>query len=383
MNNLHVYPTSLTHESRINKETETLFKRTKINRILVVGVWKEGLEQYEKTEFYELYRIKLSSSKFKRNLITKSLSSFEWILRVFLLFKDKNIDVIQCHSISSLPLGILFKLLRGASVVYDAHELETEKHGWNKLAKGIGKIFECFAMLFVDSMLVVSQSIMDWYSIRYPRKKIYLVRNAPVRKAGAIVESDILKTKFKISENEVLFIYQGMLSEARNVGLLLNVFCKVKTGNHIVFMGFGDLEDRVIECSKEYSNIHFHEAVKQNEVLKYTASADIGFSILDNSCLNHYYCLPNKLFEYIVSGLPVIVSNFPDMAKMVSELKCGWESIPQENELVELINKISKKDVDTMKNSLKIVGNKVGWYNEESKLLSAYTDAGAVCDNNY
>ena len=52
-------------------------------------------------------------------------------------------------------------------------------------------------------------------------------------------------------------------------------------------------------------------------MLRYTISADVGIHAIKNSCLNHYYCMPNKLFEYAMAGLPVIVSNMKEMRDFV------------------------------------------------------------------
>ena len=59
----------------------------------------------------------------------------------------------------------------------------------------------------------------------------------------------------------------------------------------------------VKEASKLNSNIHFHEAVSQTEIINVTSSADVGLSLITNDSLNHDYCLPNKVFEYIHSGI--------------------------------------------------------------------------------
>ena len=63
--------------------------------------------------------------------------------------------------------------------------------------------------------------------------------------------------------------------------------------------------------------------IEQGELINYTAAADVGLSLIENISLSYYYALPNKLFEYIMAEVPVVVSNLPQMAEVVKEYKIG------------------------------------------------------------
>ncbi|MRS03085.1 glycosyltransferase, partial [bacterium] len=71
------------------------------------------------------------------------------------------------------------------------------------------------------------------------------------------------------------------------------------------------------------SKIILSEAVPQNELLKYLSGGDIGVHAISNTCLNHEYCLPNKLFEYIHAGLAVLCTNLKEMSHVVRENDIG------------------------------------------------------------
>lgn len=75
-------------------------------------------------------------------------------------------------------------------------------------------------------------------------------------------------------------------------------------------MGYGALQDEIINITKVYKNIFFQPAVPHN-IPDYTSSADVGISSLVDlsSCLSYYYSLPNKIFEYLMAELPIIVPN--------------------------------------------------------------------------
>ena len=78
-----------------------------------------------------------------------------------------------------------------------------------------------------------------------------------------------------------------------------------------------------------YKNIYFHKAVSPDVLLDYTSSADFGISTIEDSCLSYRYCLPNKMFEYLMAGIPVIVSNLYEMKRLVESNMVG--TVAKEN----------------------------------------------------
>jgi glycosyltransferase involved in cell wall biosynthesis len=170
----------------------------------------------------------------------------------------------------------------------------------------------------------------------------------------------------------LLFIYQGLLTRARGVDELLDAFCGVGEELHIVFMGNGPLKSLILNAANEYPNIHYHKPVSSDQVLKYTGEADIGIHIIQNTCLNHYYCLPNKIFEYLMAGIPFIVSDFPEMSKVVADTGGGWTCKPNKKELMKKINSISREEIDLKKVNIQINLEKYGWQIEELKYIDIY-----------
>jgi glycosyltransferase involved in cell wall biosynthesis len=118
-------------------------------------------------------------------------------------------------------------------------------------------------------------------------------------------------------------------------------------------------------ASIQHTNIHHHPAVPSNELLKYTKGADVGIHIIQNTCLNHFYCLPNKVFEYAVAGKPVIVSNFPDIVNEFSEVGSAWFIDPSTNDLQLTVESITH-ELLAIKNA-KAEINKHRWAWEEAE----------------
>ena len=286
----------------------------------------------------------------------------------------QNIDVINAHNLSVLPVSVLLKLTKKAKLIYDPHELETEVYNAKGVKKKFGKWVEKKLIVFADEIIVVNESIKNWYSKEYDLENIYVVRNVP----NTGMNENKLKPKskfryaFNISKDDIIFLYQGLISSARGIDIILEAFKNADNNKVLVLMGFGPDVERIKTEIENYPNIFYHKAVSKNVLNDYTRSADVGFSLIENSCLNHYYCLPNKAFEYLFSGLPQITSNFPELKKLVCDNDFGWCIDPNPLALERLIQKINKE-------SIKVINDKIfhskkfyGWEKEQNQIIRLY-----------
>jgi len=373
--NLHIYPSNIKHETRMLKETKSLADFGLFDRIFLVGIWEKDLKEHESLDnIREIWRVPLKTKFLPKNRFWKLFKYTEWMLRIFIRFKKERISFVNCHSLTVLPLGVLFKIFTKSKVIYDTHELETETCGMSGIRKKLSKVLEKSLIRHVDSTLVVSDSIATWYKNKYNLRNVHVIRNVPYKPKREVKESNILKEKFNIRDDEVLFIYQGMLGKGRGIEIMLNVFSKVDKKKHIVFMGYGLLEDLVKKYQSKFSNIHFCPAVKPEEVLRYTRSADVGIHIPEKICLSYFYSLPNKFFEYIFAGLPVIVSDFPDMGEIIDEYRCGWKIPVNEKSILDLIESISKEEIKGKRRNVLRCRDNFSWEREEEKLIRIYHD---------
>ena len=222
----------------------------------------------------------------------------------------------------------------------------------------------------------MNESIAKWYQHEYDLSDIGVVKNVPITQYDGPMRLNLLRQTFGLSDNDIIFIYQGAISSDRGIMLLLKVFSRLSREKHIVLLGFGELTDRVKEYALKYSNIHYLPAVSPYDIRKYTSSADIGVHLIENTCLNHYYCLPNKIWEYLDAGIPILVSDFPEMGKVVDLFHCGWKCNAFEDAIVKLVEQITPKSI-AQKRECAISSRKYfGWHMEESKLLRVYGKLG-------
>ena len=364
---LHIYPSFLVNESRILKETHSIAKLKLAERIVVLGFWKNNLVKEEKIEVTITF-VRLNCL-FSKNDNIKFLNIFSFLIfyvRCFLYAIRNKPSVIHAHSLTVLPLTVAIKIFTGCKLIYDPHELETETNESKGLRKSIARLIEKMLIKKASAIITVSTSIKDWYKKTYSLKNAFVVKNIPERKWQTSTEHINLKKILDIPENEILFLYQGMLSTSRGVEKILDCFTTISDKQkHILFLGDGPLRSKIENVSTQQANVHHKPAVPSYELLKYTKGADVGIHIIQNTCLNHFYCLPNKVFEYAVAGKPIIISNFPDIVTEFSEVGSAWFIDPSTNDLQVTIESITN-DLLMIK-STKAEVNRNRWAWEESE----------------
>lgn len=373
MNNLHISLTEMRNESRVLKETNSILNYNIASKVYIASLHADDLEE---EKIYKdsliLNRFKLSSRKLSKNLFAQVLKYFEFIFRVTKFYKNKDIKMINIHSIALLPFGIFLKYFYKSKLVYDTHELETETNGSIGLRKKVAKFMEKSLIKKCDLIFVVSENIADWYAKEYDIQRPIVVKNAP--KLIESKKTNHFRKNLSIKDESIIVLYQGGLSKGRGVDLLLESFKKRDDDKVvIVFMGYGQLEEDIKITSKEKNNVFFHPAVAPEVVLEYTSSADIGISFIENTCLSYYYCLPNKLFEYSMAGLPVIVSNMKEMRELVEKYDMGIVVEDDKvNSMNNAIDKILQSDIKQMKQNARRCAEENSWEVQEIKMINEY-----------
>jgi glycosyltransferase involved in cell wall biosynthesis len=367
--NIHIYPSPIVHESRMLKETEALGTTQLFDEIHLVGMQTGDLPASQQLDPKRKI-LRIASSGRQQGTLGRMLGFIQFMVRILQYYRGCNVSAVSCHCLAVLPLGVLFKLLRGSKLIYEAHELETERNGWSKSRRILSKVVERSLIRFVDYTVVVGYSIENWYRETYGIQTVCTVRNIPTTKSHG-PKTPILRERFGIPENALLFIYQGVLNAGRGLELLIKAFSRLPH-LHVVFLGFGPLEKEIQKASETWSNIHLHEALPPGKAGPYTSSADVGLALFENTSLSYYYSSPNKLFEYILSEIPVIASDFPDMAAVIDEFGCGWKADVSEESLFTLLRSLNKEAIDSATQGARKGSQHLDWSHESEVLVKAY-----------
>ena len=256
------------------------------------------------------------------------LAPFKWAelaLRIALTYRKA--DAWHCNDAEAFGMGLLAKRMRSnLKLVYDCHEFESERNGkpvW--LSKAVRRM-ETRHIGKAEEVIVVSPSIQAAYEARYKEhgmRRISLVRNVPNARSGNAATHP-LRSNLGLQSDDFVAIYQGALTINRGIETLLAMAPRLNGSRiHLVFMGYGMLEPHVMEAVRQNANVHFQPAVPYEEVLDYTGDADVGLVSVKPVCLSYLYCLPNKLFESIQAGIPVLVNDLPDCVALIEEFDIG------------------------------------------------------------
>ena len=361
------------NDSRVLKESISL--QNAGYKVRVVALHEEPLKEYEEIEGIDVHRVKLKSRGWSKSAFIQIFKYIEFVYKFIKLYK--NSDILHCNDLNTLPIGVIVKRFfnRNVKIVYDAHEYESETIALSGIKKSLVKWLERVLIKDADCVITVSETIANEYVRLYGIKKPALVLNTPPYKE--VAKKDLFREQFNIDKSSTIFLYQGALTRGRGIEVVLETFKKlnkeVNKSAVIVFMGYGELESDIKEASKEYSNIYFHEAVSPDILLDYTSSADFGISTIEDRCLSYRYCLPNKMFEYLMANIPVIVSNLPEMKRIIKEYQVGV--VAKENSadgLKDAIKRALELDRDALKEQIERVKELYNWQEQEKVLLACY-----------
>jgi glycosyltransferase involved in cell wall biosynthesis len=278
---------------------------------------------------------------------------------------------VNIHTLEFLPVVFIAKIFK-IKIIYDPHELETEKNNTRGLRKKLSKWLEYLLIKKADHIFVVSENIADWYEKTYNIPRPTVLLNVP--RVAHVNKTNYFKDTLHLRDDQIILLYQGGLAAERGVDILLEAFKKNKNDKIvIIFMGYGEFEKEIQSLSKSYNNIFFHKAVPADVVLNYTASADVGIALIKNTCLSYNFCMPNKLFEYAMAGLPVIVSNVKEMSEFVKKHQMG---IVVENNTVasfnEAFERLLSMDLAVLRQNAKKAALDNSWEHQEEKMRNIY-----------
>jgi glycosyltransferase involved in cell wall biosynthesis len=239
-------------------------------------------------------------------------------------------NVIQVHDLPALEAGVEISRVRGVPLVYDAHELYPEQKSFSAVQRNICSEAERRLIKHADLVFAVNESIAremaDRYGIAMP--KVLLNAIDPPATFDPNLRYDLLREKTGLGKERRILLFQGGFAPNRNLENLVAAFAKVSTPDvDLVMMGFGPFGEKLRIIARKYGlldrRVFFLPAVPQSELLQHSASADMGIIPYPHVDLNSYYCTPNKLFEFIQAGLPILANQSPELERFVVEQGFG------------------------------------------------------------
>lgn len=280
--------------------------------------------------------------------------------------------VIICSDIYSLPLGIKFKNRHKSKLIYDSREIYSSLASLKSkpFKQGLLSFFEKIIIPKVDAIIVTGELDKEYLSRLYPDKPFFVIYNYPAKFEN--VESIDLRLLLELHKDTILAIYQGALLVGRGLESAVQSLPFINN-LHLIIAGKGPLEEKLKDLAKSLqvlNRVHFLGSIPYTELLRYTKSCDVGLCLIEPVSFSYELALPNKLFEYIQSGIPVLATNLPAIENVFLDYPVG-ELVKPNASAEEVAEKILfiASNKDKYKDALKIASDVFVWENQEEVIL--------------
>jgi glycosyltransferase involved in cell wall biosynthesis len=358
----------LDNDSRVNKEIESLGKFGHEVTILSINGSHHGTADSRVLSYNAKKRILPG--------VSSILLFFKFLSFAASCYKDHV--VIHAHDLNTLPVAVLVRWLnfnRTVSIVYDTHEYaQNDVPNESRFNQYCKFVYEKFFIKFSDHVITVSDAIANEYTVQYGISKPDVILNCPPMSSPGRA-SNYFRQRFDINLDQRVFLYQGALCPGRGIDSLLDAFNSFEeSGPVIIFMGYGEMRSEIEFYQSSSNNIFYHEAVSPKLLPEFTSAADVGIAFIEDCCLSYRYCLPNKLFEYLMARLPVLVSNLPEMKKMVLDYGVGFVAeTGSAEDLSVAINRADEAFTEFPIKRLEYASSVFNWEAESLKLKDIFS----------
>jgi glycosyltransferase involved in cell wall biosynthesis len=375
---------SVSIDTRVIKEAASLLSAG--YEVTVLGLADPGQPAEETLEGFRVRRLRPDTLRAPRRGLRRFLAPLHmaWGLadywrRALIAATAEPFDVYHAHDLVTLPVAWAARRRRGGRVVYDAHELFTEMSRLDPLSRVVFRAMESVLIGRTDRVLTVNESIAQELARRYGIPRPLVLRNCP-RTSGVrpVAARSTLRARAGVPAGVPIVLYQGFYLPHRGLENLIRASASFARAR-LVLMGWGPLlEDLKARAAGEgvAGHVTFVDPVPMDELLAMTAGADLGVVPYLNVGLNNFYTSPNKLFEYVAAGVPVVASFFPELKKVVEGLSLGRTFDPDDpSSIAAAVNAILEDPAEhaRLRENAARAAPSFTWEGEVHTLLDAYS----------
>jgi glycosyltransferase involved in cell wall biosynthesis len=245
-------------------------------------------------------------------------------LRLFVFLLFHKADLLVANDLDTLPANYLASRLKKIPLIYDSHELfcDVPELLKNPFKRKIWQTMESYIVPKLKYCITVNESIAGLFTKKYGVPFVS-VRNIP---SAPVTLKQISKSDLGLPESKFILILQGAgLNMDRGAEELIQSMVFIDNAC-LLIIGSGDnwfAMQALSRALKLENKIRFIPKLPRAELLQYTVLADLGLSLDKNTNPNYYYSLPNKLFDYIHCGVPVLASRLPEIEHILTHYAVG------------------------------------------------------------
>ena len=300
----------------------------------------------------------------------------EYNFRLFLFLLFHRANLLLSNDLDTVLPNYFISRLKSSKMVFDSHEYFTETPelvGRPKVQK-VWKRIEGFVVPKLDEMITVCDSIADLFREKYG-VKCHVIRNIPPRKAMP-PKGD--KQALGLPTDKHLLVLQGSGINIQRGAEELVQAMQYLDDCFLMIIGGGDvlpiLKQMVVQLQIT-DRVRFFPRMPYQQMMAYTQLAELGFCLDKDTNLNYRFSLPNKLFDFIQAGVPIIASHLTEIEKIIRQYDLGLFIENHEPKTIAATIREGLSDEvrrEQWKQNLAVAAQELCWENEEQKLLEIY-----------
>jgi glycosyltransferase involved in cell wall biosynthesis len=297
-----------------------------------------------------------------------------------------DVDVWHAHDLPGL-LSIGPHRTLGARLVYDSHEIYLDSGSAARLPRLFRRALGVLERRYVRraaALVTVNEAYAEVLQRTRPRRTV-IVRNCPPVWSPTPSSRSLLRDAVGVDEMTPLVLYHGVFAPHRGVEQLAEAMLEDDLrGAHLALLGFGDLLPEFTRLAAEPrfgGRVHVVDGVPPDQLLDWVSGADVDVMALERSSLNHWLCTPNKLWESLATGVPVVVSDFPVMHRIVLDNSdgplgevCNPADARSIADAVGAIIAAPDRGADLRARCLRAAHDRWNWEKESARLIDLYAD---------
>ncbi len=366
---------SISDDARVVKEATSLAKAGW--RVLVIGIVLDGSDLPSSEEFSGFTIWRVTPELFQKSMTGtwgKLIRLVEVIPKVTSKLNAAQARAYHAHDFPALVLMSLASIKK--PLVYDTHELFFDRWPANSrypllpLMPLLRPIERRLARK-ATAVITVSSSIAEHLGRLWKIVTPTVIYNAPELQPESLAEIDLQGL------GEHVVVHTGNLNQGRHLRELVNAFAYLPENVHLALLGKGPLRDVLLSQATQLDishRVHWIPPVSFNAVSATIASADCAVLMFAPDTLNYEYAMPNKLFEAVAAGLPLVYGTTKEVSRVATHYDIGISCDPKDPKSIALaIQAILDPLANTKYRENAIKARQIlNWKNEEKKLIELY-----------
>ncbi len=383
-------PGPITNDGRVIRTIRTMRGAGAAVDLFFEGIPGDGAGLFD--EQVSLHPVRRREG-FAAKLLRNTLFYRDWlVLSDAAIDIGHRYDVVWANDLPALLPGHRVRAACGGRLVYDAHEifLETLNQCVPLDAGGLkGAIFHLLYRIMrvtgrraerrlargADRFVTVSRSLAEHFAAGYGIDTPAVMMNCPSG-GGTPPEPTVdFRKEYGWDAEDRIFIYQGIQNLGRGLPTLIAAMSRADARAKLVLVGNGPLNEELRALVRERcvdGRVRFRPPVPYDDLPGITAAADFGVTLLEDLNLSTRLGAPNKLFEYLHAGLPVLVSDRPEARRVLDEYDVGVAVGPSVAEVAGGVEKLVQASrASFWRNKARAAAEVYSWRNQAGPIEAA------------